>query len=1307
MRGLQRFFPFRFSMRGRSLRVRIVFLVSALLLVSYLAEFFVLRYDERNWEYVAEEKADAELRMATDAFSGIQREVRRLGTDIAQHRRVLAVLKDENGNRPALFAFVSRVAREQQVGIEVYNLRGQLVAWEGVSEPTHPNEIEVALAGKLSSFVTRSQAFSQLFVAIPVRSEGRVVGAVLIRRTLELNYPLNNRLIVNRGLADQLNVGPGTQVEFNFSRDAPVTRDGRYRSEVLVGIDSSKVGTVTMANPSRSAFLEGVGTTFHVVHSTLWLLLLALACATLGSRLSTIPSLLVRSIAVTGLIWVARYVLVWFDLPSSVIHTGIFDPSFFASKFGNGLAKSIGELLLTDAALFANTFIVGRWILLEKKPLAPVPGSFLVRWFFVFLSAALVFLLLRGYGAAIRSAVFDSTLRYNDPMVIVPSFELGVMVMSLFLLSLCLIAVSVGLVAVAFTFIAGAGGTGKKWPWLITAAVFALAAVLFGVPLASPLVSLPYRILFAMAVVGFTIVLFGRNRRGRSMITPQTPLMALALSALFFYLILDDTVHDRDRERMESYAQQVVKPSDSWLRFMADEALQEFGTEETSSTILTGDDDALDRLAFDHWAHSTIAREGYNCIFAVTDSSGSELSRFMIGGEATPEMYNNLPMDRPRAKRIVVHRDGTGVNAIRIYSGSIPITSGDGRLLGYGRVVVAASQQTLFRGDSPPVLRSQSSEPVETFHRPITISEFHDGRLLSSTTTMLPINYELPGKVQKTLADSAVSTLWSDEQIDDKDYETFYVKRASTPNQVIALMVPKLGTTWHLIEVIKVFVYYGIVVLVFMVGLFVVERLRGRRYQFTFRDKLLGALLVTALLPLVIMATYGRQFARERLMNTTAKRLEQETATLGVSIEQRLQGEEGIVQEALSRYEIDRLADEAGTDFNLYVGNQLQASSRPELYDAGVLDKRLSGLAFANTILKGKRFYVQTETIGSYEYAVGYRPLVGGAGRIVGIVAVPTLYRIEEVEEEIAQQNALVFGIYAIVVFAIVIIATTFANRIAAPIHGLTLATKRVARGDLNVTVGVSNADGEIGELIRSFEVMTRELARSRENLVRFERELAWKEMAKQVAHEIKNPLTPMKLSLQHLRQMYKDGARNFEQVFNEMVKTVIEQIDTLSRIAGEFARFARMPQPVLESVDVNAVLRESILLFEQDADVTFDLALQEGLPTVRSDREELRRAFINIIRNGIQAVNNSGRITIRSLCEQGWVVVSIHDDGVGMSGEVKAKLFEPNFSTKSEGMGLGLAITKKSIDDVGGSISIESEEGKGTTVTISLPIGQ
>ena len=148
---------------------------------------------------------------------------------------------------------------------------------------------------------------------------------------------------------------------------------------------------------------------------------------------------------------------------------------------------------------------------------------------------------------------------------------------------------------------------------------------------------------------------------------------------------------------------------------------------------------------------------------------------------------------------------------------------------------------------------------------------------------------------------------------------------------------------------------------------------------------------------------------------------------------------------------------------------------------------------------------------------------------------------------------------------------------------------------------------------------MTHDLRRNREDLVRYERELAWKEMAKQVAHEIKNPLTPMRLSIQHLRRTYLDGASNFKEILESVTKTVIEQIDTLSRIASEFSSFARMPRRNLDRLEIGGVIEEAARLFSQETSVLFDIQIQDGIPPIVADREELRRALINIIRNGIR----------------------------------------------------------------------------------------
>jgi hypothetical protein len=354
-------------------------------------------------------------------------------------------------------------------------------------------------------------------------------------------------------------------------------------------------------------------------------------------------------------------------------------------------------------------------------------------------------------------------------------------------------------------------------------------------------------------------------------------------------------------------------------------------------------------------------------------------------------VYSALSAVRPAERAVSVETVGAGPSARRVYSGSTPLKDEGGRTIAFGYVVVVAGQQTLFRGESPTVLRGESRESIESFYRPITVAEFQDRQLLNMSAPVYPIGYRLPISVEECFADPSVVSFRRDEYIEEQAYETFYVRHPSTPGRIVALSVPAMGLVWHLINILKVSVYYAIVVLVSIAGVFVVLLARGQRYEFKFRDRLLVALLVTALVPVVFMATYGRKLARDRMVEAAAKRLAQETSTLSVTIARSLQGEEGIVHEALSRSVMEDLADEAGTDFNLYVGNQLQASSRPELYEVGILDRRLSGLAHANTVLRGKRFHLQSENIGSYQYVVGFSPRGSVWGRFWARVGVAPL----------------------------------------------------------------------------------------------------------------------------------------------------------------------------------------------------------------------------------------------------------------------------------------------------------------------------
>jgi signal transduction histidine kinase len=195
-----------------------------------------------------------------------------------------------------------------------------------------------------------------------------------------------------------------------------------------------------------------------------------------------------------------------------------------------------------------------------------------------------------------------------------------------------------------------------------------------------------------------------------------------------------------------------------------------------------------------------------------------------------------------------------------------------------------------------------------------------------------------------------------------------------------------------------------------------------------------------------------------------------------------------------------------------------------------------------------------------------------------------------------------------------------------------------------------------------------------------------------------------MKLSLQHLRRAFNDRAPDFPALLEQISQTVVEQIDALSRIASEFSNFARMPERSYERVDVHQLLRETITLFQEIRGIEFRTKFSDTTPVLVADRQELQRVFINLIRNSIQAMEQGGTISLVTSYDGHRCVIHCSDTGPGIPPDIQQKVFEPNFSTKTDGAGLGLAIARRIIEDLDGTIELTSEIGKGTTFTIRLP---
>jgi len=263
----------------------------------------------------------------------------------------------------------------------------------------------------------------------------------------------------------------------------------------------------------------------------------------------------------------------------------------------------------------------------------------------------------------------------------------------------------------------------------------------------------------------------------------------------------------------------------------------------------------------------------------------------------------------------------------------------------------------------------------------------------------------------------------------------------------------------------------------------------------------------------------------------------------------------------------------------------------------------------------------------------------------------------------------------------------------------------RLKLGKKNEKISWKKND-EIGGLIDDYNRVIDELAVSAEMLAKSERESAWREMAKQIAHEIKNPLTPMKLSVQHLKKAWDEKTPDWEKRFEKFSKTMIEQIESLSNIASEFSDFSKLPKTIDEPIDLIQIIENAVELYRENKQNIYFNKPELGKWEVLADKTQLIRIFNNLIKNSVQAISSleNGMIEIGIKKEESQYVIEIKDNGVGIANEQKEKIFSPNFTTKTGGMGLGLAMVRNIVENYKGKIWFESETGIGTTFFVKLP---
>ena len=310
---------------------------------------------------------------------------------------------------------------------------------------------------------------------------------------------------------------------------------------------------------------------------------------------------------------------------------------------------------------------------------------------------------------------------------------------------------------------------------------------------------------------------------------------------------------------------------------------------------------------------------------------------------------------------------------------------------------------------------------------------------------------------------------------------------------------------------------------------------------------------------------------------------------------------------------------------------------------------------------------------------------------------------------ELQQQiRAAAFGIAGVGILLAVIASLWLAARFTRPIEQLAAASRELAAGNWNTHVDIDSHD-EVGELAQAFNSMVDNLTENRDRLVQVERVAAWRELARRLAHELKNPLFPLQLTVENLSKAKRLAPQEFDEIFKESTGTLLAEIGNLKAIIGRFSDFSKMPKPQLQSVNLNEAISRTASLHQAQVShlaktITLSTELATGAPVVLADPELLHRVLSNLVLNAIDAVPDGGRITLRVRDEAERGIIEVSDTGCGLTPEERDRLFTPYYTTKGHGTGLGLAVAQSVISDHQGSISVQSEPGQGTTFTIQLP---
>jgi len=1070
-----------------------------------------------------------------------------------------------------------------------------------------------------------------------------------------------------------------SEVDVAYSPSKAITKDGRYFSFDLQNNKEQKIGLVTVAKPTLKAELKTFKENGNKIQSLFIVIGIVLLGFILRYETKEIKLNFIKPLLAVLYLALVRWIIFALNFPASLVTGELTNPNYFSSAFAGGIVKSPLEFLTTSlffTAIVAVIYYASNFHLEDfftSKYTHPVK-----RAVYGFFSLILLLLSIRGIAAAVKSVIFDSSLRYFDTVDIIPGAPHLVMHIAIFLVVLSGFALFQILLKIIYYSLPG--DLKKSVRIVLIYFVLIACSIIFILAQRQPLLTF---LMFGFASVLLATVFFlielTKTKALKKILYLSFAASLLTISLMNFFN------SELEKEELKRTALFLSRPQESYSNFLLNESLSKIVLNTTLDDFFLKEGTNQNALALELWLSSSFHNEKISSSLTLLDKR-KKIVGYFSNGVPEEQLLPQIAVASLTKSLQIFDVSDKSKQWQKIFCGIIPIVERD-EVVGFAAATIILTTRNVLSVNPVAAIFQQPEINLRSLNeKNFVVFLLAENKIYPINGTVFPSPHDI-NKLATFLTKENEG--WISYDGASEIFLGYGVERMNSGSHPYLIVAQKeTAFSFSLFNFFKLFIIHTSFLIVVLLLLFAM--LSKGKLRLTFRSQLLIAFLLIAILPIIALAIYNRNSVEEKNIALIQNSLKEKANLAENYYRSKTAGAAPLnKQKVFVESSKDLLLS-----ISIYENAKLAFSTQQNLFDASVLRKDISEVVESSLGKRGNGLFVR-RFIGSREALSFYKPIMIKDETL--FLEVNDYFNQIPVALNFVEVNVFLFGVYSFAIVLIVIISSFLADQISLPIRRLTRATRAVAHGDLNVSLK-ENSMGELKDLINGFNIMTDELRKNQKELAELEREQAWKEMARQVAHEIKNPLTPMKLTLQQLVAMYKNKSKNFDTLFEKVSETILAQIETLSQIASEFSSFGKMPPLNLASVNLKHALNEIVLLFNEE-NIALTLSYQAETELIEADASQVKRMFINLIRNAMQASAHKVAIAVEEDARN--ISVRISDDGKGIPESDIHKIFTSNFTTKTGGMGLGLKLAKKFVESINGDISVETTSANGTAFLV------